>query len=49
MLPIYLPVGHIINKTVLVVYGGLFSDQSVTIDPVFTTAGSWSHERYLVE
>jgi serine/threonine-protein phosphatase 5 len=28
----FLPVGHIINKSVLVVHGGLFHDQTVTID-----------------
>jgi serine/threonine-protein phosphatase 5 len=28
----FLPVGHIINKSVLVVHGGLFRDQTVTID-----------------
>jgi serine/threonine-protein phosphatase 5 len=30
----YLPVGHIINKSVLVVHGGLFSDQNVTIETI---------------
>jgi serine/threonine-protein phosphatase 5 len=30
----YLPVGHIINKSVLVVHGGLFSDQTVTIEKI---------------
>jgi serine/threonine-protein phosphatase 5 len=30
----HLPVGHIINKTVLVVHGGLFSDQNVTIETI---------------
>jgi serine/threonine-protein phosphatase 5 len=30
----HLPVGHIINGSVLVVHGGLFSDQSVTIETI---------------